>query len=372
MKKTKNDIMILELIHQKKATSRVELSKLLNITEAAISKRVKILIEEGYLRENNEKNKKTAGRSAKGLEINQDIGNVIGIYLGLEYITISLANIDGEILKIEKQKIEQITKVREQAFRLLNKFIQNEKVIGIGVGMNGIVDSQNGISIYSAPYGWNNIEIKSEFEKKYGIPVFLENGVNLIALYEKYLGSCKENSNFIILNIGTGVKAGIFLENKIFSGKNFTVGEIGHIPYDFSKEAYICSCGNKGCIETLISDWCVERKIYKVTNEKLSYDEIIQRANQGEKIFKENILEMIPVLSTMVFWLTTMINPEKIVIYGKLYKCGDFFWRELKRKIKECSLTAKSTPIIEKFEYDSKLIVQGAVILVLNNIFKCV
>lgn len=370
MKKTKNDIMILEFIHQRKATSRVELSKLLNISEAAVSKRVKMLIDEGYLKENKEKNRKTGGRNARGLEINRDIGRVIGIYLGLENITISLSDIEGKILKTEKQRIEQITKVKEQTFKLLKKFIQGEKVIGIGVGMNGIVDSQRGISIYSAPYGWNNVEIKKELEREYKVPIFLENGVNLIALYEKYMGSCKENSNFIVLNIGTGVKAGIILEDRIFSGKNFTVGEVGHIPYDFSKEAYICSCGNKGCIETLLSDWCIERKVHKLVGKEMEYDEIIQKANRGDKIYKEVILEMIPVLSTMIFWLTTMINPEKIVIYGKLYKCDEFFWRELKRKIKECSLTSKSTSIIEKFEYDSKLIAQGAIILVMNNIFR--
>ena len=372
MKKTKNDIMILEFIHQRKAISRVELSKLLNISEAAVSKRVKMLIDEGYLKENREKNRKTGGRNARGLEINRDIGRVIGIYLGLENITISLSDIEGKILKTEKQRIEQITKVKEQTFKLLKKFIQSEKVIGIGVGMNGIVDSQRGISVYSAPYGWNNVEIKEELEREYKVPVFLENGVNLIALYEKYIGSCKENSNFIVLNIGTGVKAGIILEDRIFSGKNFTVGEVGHIPYDFSKEAYICSCGNKGCIETLLSNWCIERKVHKLVGKEMEYDEIIQKANRGDKVYKEVILEMIPVLSTMIFWLTTMINPEKIVIYGKLYKCDEFFSRELKRKIKECSLTSKSTPIIEKFEYDSNLIAQGAIILVMNNIFRYV
>lgn len=370
MKKTKNDIMILEFIHQKKATSRVELSKLLNISEAAVSKRVKMLIDEGYLKENNEKNRKTGGRNARGLEINRDIGRMIGIYLGLENITISLSDIEGKILKTEKQRIEQITKVKEQTFKLLKKFIQDEKVIGIGVGMNGIVDSQKGVSIYSAPYGWSDVEIKEELEKRFGIPVFMENGVNLIVLYEKYMGSCKENTDFIVLNIGSGVKAGVFLENKIFTGKNFTVGEIGHIPYDLSKEAHICSCGHKGCIETLLSDWCIERRVYKELNKNFTYKDIIQKANNGEEEFKKIILDIIPVLSTMIFWLTTMINPEKIVIYGKLCRCEEFFWRELKRKIKECSLTIKSTPTIEKFDYDSKLIVQGAIILALNNIFK--
>lgn len=370
MKLNKNDIKILELIHQKKAITRIELATNLKISQAAVSKRIKLLIMAGYVLENRSKNIKTKGRNAIGLEINNNIGKIIGMYLGPTEISIAVSNINGTILKFKQIKITNYKTIKYTYLMLLDSYIHKENIIAIGIGMNGIVDSNNGISRYSASYNWNNIPIKNELETRYNIPVFLENGVNTMLLYEKYLGNSLTNKNFVILNIDTGVKAGVFLDNKIFSGNNFTIGEIGHITYDLSNDALICNCGNKGCIETIISNWYIEEKVFKLTGFHYNYEEIIENANNGEKIFKNVILEIIPVLFTTIRWITTMTNCEKIIIYGKISKLKDFFWRELNRQLKQNTLPTTTIPIIEKFNYNNKIIVQGSIILALNNLFK--
>lgn len=370
MIKTKNDINILELIQQKKAISRVELSNLIGISQAAISKRIKLLMENGYIKENHDKNIKTHGRNAVGLEINQNLGKVIGIYFGPEEISVALSDINCNILCLKKEKIEKNKNIQKICFKIIDEFISKEKILNIGVAMNGIVDSEKGISIYSAPYNWNNINIKKELEDRYKIPVFIENGVNLMALFEKHLGSCKNSKNFVVINIGAGVKAGVYIENKLYHGKDFGVGEIGHIPFDLSKEALICTCGNKGCVETLLSDWRIERKVFEITGKNYSYDEILKRANENDMIFRDIFLSLLPVFLNIIFWIITLINPEEIIIYGKINKCGNFFWRELRRKIKENSLNKNSNLTIRGIDFDNDIIVQGAVILALNNMFK--
>lgn len=255
---------------------------------------------------------------------------------------------------------------------MTDKYIAEEKIVKIGIAMNGIVDVQNGISIYSAAYNWNNIKIKEEFEKRYNISVVIENGVNLMALYEKTFGMCQKQKSFVVINIGAGVGAAVYLNGELYHGKDFGVGEIGHIPFDLSKEALICSCGNKGCIETILSDWRIEQKIFKITGKKYSYDEIIERANNNEKEFRNVFMNLIPVFLNIIFWITTLINPEEIVIYGKINKCGDFFWRELKRKVKEGNLNKNNSLNIKSSSFDSDTIVYGAVILALNNMFRTI
>ena len=172
----KNDIRILELIQRKEVSSRVEIANKIGISQAAVSKRVKYLIENGYIKENYDKNKKTNGRNSIGLEINPNLGRVLGLYLAPEEISIVLSDLEGNLLELEKKKIENIKEVKKIYFDLIKKYSSKNRIINIGIAMNGIVDVQNGMSVYSAAYGWNNVEVKSEIEKKFGIPVFVENG----------------------------------------------------------------------------------------------------------------------------------------------------------------------------------------------------
>ena len=372
MKRNENDIKILELIQKKEAASRVEIAEKLGISQAAVSKRVKCLMELEYLKENHNKNIKTNGRNAVGLEINSNLGKVLGIYFGSEEISIALSDLEGNLLSLEKKKVSENKNIIKICFEMTDKYIVKEKIVKIGIAMNGIVDVQNGISIYSASYNWNNVKIKDEFEKRYNISVVIENGVNLMALYEKTFGMCQKQKSFVVINIGAGVGAAVYLNGELYHGKDFGVGEIGHIPFDLSKEALICSCGNKGCIETILSDWRIEQKIFEITGKKYSYDEIIERANNNEKEFRNIFMNLIPVFLNIVFWITTLINPEEIVIYGKINKCGDFFWRELKRKVKEGNLNKNNSLNIKSSSFDSDTIVYGAVILALNNMFRTI
>ncbi|WP_300357522.1 ROK family transcriptional regulator [Fusobacterium sp.] len=366
----KNDVKILELIQRKEVNSRVDISNKLGISQAAVSKRVKYLMNIGYLKENYSKNKKTNGRNAVGLEINSNLGKVLGIYFAPEEISIALSDLEGNLLSLKKEKILENKNIKKICFKLIDEFVSKENIIKIGIAMNGIVDVKNGVSIYSAAYNWNNIYIVDELKERYKISVTIENGVNLMALYEKTFGMCRKQKSFVVINIGTGVGAGVYINDKLYHGKDFGVGEIGHIPLDLSKEALICSCGSKGCIETILSDWRIEKKIFNLTGKKYSYDEIIERANNGEIIFKNIFIELIPIFINMIFWITTLINPEDIVIYGKINKCGDFFWRELRRKVKEGNLNKNNNLNIKSASFDSDTIVYGAVILALNTMFE--
>lgn len=73
-------------------------------------------------------------------------------------------------------------------------------------------------------------------------------------------------------------------------GSKFEAGEIGHTPYNYSKDAPICSCGNKGCLETYLANWQVINRVKKEQNLSLTYDDIIQKANNGDSYFRTLLL----------------------------------------------------------------------------------
>lgn len=369
MKLIKTDSEILKLIQKDECTSRIELAKKLNLSQAAISKRIKTLLLNNYLVTNFNKNKKTKGRSTIGLEINMNLGVILGIYFAHEKIFIVISTLNGEFLDEREYPIDNIRAIDNKIFEYIDEFFCKYYILCIGIAMNGIVDTLNGISIYSASYNWNNKNLKSLLEKKYKIPIYMENAVNLILLYEKKYNLDKNIKNFLVINIGAGVGAGVFLNNEIYQGDKFNVGEIGHIPYDYSSEALLCNCGGKGCLETLLSDFYIENKVYKETGIKYSIDDIIERANRGEIYFRNVFFNLIPILMNIMFWSFSLIAPQKIIIYGNISKCNDFFWKEFKRRVIEGNLNKNIPLIFETRIFRNEIVIKGAVLLALEQIF---
>ncbi len=366
----KKDIKILELIYQFGIITRKELGEQLGISQPAISKKVKYLADKKLIKENSSTLLKTGGRNASFLELNNQIGKVLGIYFGIDKVLIALSTINFTSIEYHYIDITPESKILKETFKFLDELFKKEKIITIGVGMNGIVDSQKGLSIYSATYNWSNVNLKEELQERYNVPVAIENGVNLMVLHEKKLGKSKDKNNFVILNITNGIKAGICLDGKLHRGLYFRAGEIGHIQYDFSVNSRICSCGNKGCIETILSDWGIENKIFDITHKKYTYEEIIEKANNNIQPFKDVILDLVPVLLHLILWISLLIDPDEIIIYGKISKVEDFLWREIKRRIIYSSLFRPDKFNLRLENVNNTYIVKGAIILAVQNLFK--
>ena len=232
--------------------------------------------------------------------------------------------------------------------KIIRDILSENEVMLISIGMNGIVDSEKGIAKISTYYHWKNINLKEIFEEEFGISVFLENGVNMIAYsqIEEH-----QNESFAILNIENGVGSTIVRYDREKNQINLETKEIGHIPFDFSENSLICVCGNKGCVETIMANWRIEEKIKKNYGLDLTYEEILKKANKNEKMFRKEIMDMITPLSSLILWLDILGGVEKIIITGKITYLEDFFWKELRRVIKNNLLIKEKEIEIIKREY---------------------
>jgi glucokinase len=126
------------------------------------------------------------------------------------------------------EMISQLQKGIEEILR--NNRLTIKKVSGIGISCGGPLDSTTGV-IMSPPNlpGWDNVNITDLFEKKYGIPVAIQNDANACALAEWKYGAGRGYRNVIFLTFGTGMGAGLILDGRLYSGTNDNAGEVGHI-----------------------------------------------------------------------------------------------------------------------------------------------
>ncbi|MCU7500928.1 MAG: ROK family protein, partial [Ignavibacteria bacterium] len=105
-----------------------------------------------------------------------------------------------------------------------------------------VVDTEKGIvyDVQNIP-SWKEVPLKEILEKKYGVPVYINNDANCFAAGEKYFGKMKNCRNGVGIIMGTGLGAGIFTDGRLYSGTNCGAGEFGMIPYKESIYEAYCS-----------------------------------------------------------------------------------------------------------------------------------
>ena len=159
--------------------------------------------------------------------------NIIGIDLGA-------TNIRGAV--VSNQAISEIVsrrihvkgteeEVLEDVYWLIDKLISKD-VKAIGIGVPSVVDVEKGI-VYDVIHipSWKEVHLKEILETRYHIPVFVNNDANCFALGEHYFGKGKDIADMVGLTIGTGLGAGIIVNNHLYAGKNCGAGEFGMVDY---------------------------------------------------------------------------------------------------------------------------------------------
>lgn len=169
---------------------------------------------------------------------------IIGVDLGGTNIRAGL--VEGGVVTLVNQALltgkDSLENTITQLISIIAPLIQ-PGVIGIGVGVPSVVDIENGIvyDVINIP-SWQKVELKKILETEFNIPVSINNDVNCFALGEHRYGEAKAFSSFVALALGTGLGAGIIINNALYPGNNCGAGEVGSLPYlDKNYEFYTSS-----------------------------------------------------------------------------------------------------------------------------------
>ena len=245
-------------------------------------------------------------------------------------------------------------KIKDMLVKAL-KNILNDNVIGIGFGVAGIIDSKNGIVIGSPNIpSINGFRVKETFEKEFSLPVIVENDANTYAYAEKWIGTGKNLSNFIVLTLGTGLGGGIIYKGELFEG----AAEIGHMVVE--PEGRFCPCGSFGCLESYASGRAVVDRIisslekggksilkdyYDGNFYKITPEQVYKAALEGDSLSREVFREVGKYLGIGTANLVNIFSPEAIIIGGGLIGAWDLFIEELKKEFLKRALEPLSSNV---------------------------
>ncbi|MGI6732274.1 MAG: ROK family protein [Anaerovoracaceae bacterium] len=219
----------------------------------------------------------------------------------------------------------------------------------IGIAVPGSIDVTETIVIHAHNLGFQNAPIKSEMKEYFPhSSIYLANDANAATLAELYAGAFRGCKTAVLLTLGTGVGGGLILGGRLFNGGMNHGVEPGHMI--ISKDGPLCSCGNRGCIESLCSaTWLVnqgeivikeqlESLIFSKANglpEQVTAKMVIDSAKEGDKIAREIFNYYIESLSAAVSSIINLLDPEVIALGGGVSLAGDFLFDPLRERVQE-------------------------------------
>jgi len=248
--------------------------------------------------------------------------------------------------------ISRLQAIAEELLKQAGWDIKTVKATGISCG--GPLDNIKGI-VQSPPNlpGWDNIPIVKLFEKRFGIPAYVENDANACALAEWLLGAGRGTSNMIFLTFGTGMGGGLILNGRLYSGTNNLAGEVGHIRLDKTGPV---GYGKAGSFEGFCSGGGIAQlaksviKEYLYNNKKVDFcpsEEMIEEidtrtvalaARDGDPIALEIIKTAAEYLGQGLAILIDILNPECIVIGSIFTRNEDLFRPHIERILQQEAL----------------------------------
>ena len=148
--------------------------------------------------------------------------------------------------------------IAELVFSMLKKCGVDKEDAHVGVGCPGIIDSENGVLVFSGNLNLRDYPLASKLKERIGISVKITNDANAAALGEAKFGAGKNYKNSILVTLGTGVGGGIIIDGELFEGYRSAGAEIGHMVIE--RHGDVCTCGRRGCFEAYCSATALVRR----------------------------------------------------------------------------------------------------------------
>lgn len=371
-----NRSIILNMIKQEGEISRAAIANHTGLSPATLSGITNQLINEGLVYE------KTTGDSTGGrppimLALNPRGGFVVGIKLMEGHAVGALTDLNANVLSRDSIDLAdiQVETSLEGLSKLVNQLlsksgIRKKQLMGVGIGLAGVVDSDQGIVRQNPFFGWKNIPLRDKLKSLIHAPVYIDNDVNTLTLSEKWLNPTQPEENFILVTIGRGVGMGIVINGQIYRGKSGGAGELGHTVVDANGP--LCDCGRHGCLESLISDRALVAKAREIISPEIGgLDELIDLANSGQADAITILTNAGRQLGIQIANLVNVFDPKLIIISGEGTRMGEVFFSAVRAAIHNCVMTglAEDTEIRVK-SWGDDIWALGAASLVIAEIFK--
>lgn len=341
-----------------KGISRADLAEKMGLTRAAVTVIINDLITSGIIL-NTDSLATANGRPPVALEINPNWGLVAAIDMGAMHLSVALGDFSARILeeievpfRVDQGPAESL----QQADSILGELLQHrglttDDLAAIGVGVPGPVIADKGM-VMAPPImpGWDRFPIRTTLEDKWKTAVTLNNDAELGALGEWAYGAGRGEKNLAFIKVGSGIGAGLIINQQIYGGTTGSAGEIGHLTID--ENGPRCTCGNHGCLEAFAGGHAIASQartlvasgkrtlLSEKSPDSITAGDVAEAARRGDLTAQEIIQRSGTFIGIAIAGLINLINPSTVIIGGGVAQAGDLLTGPIRQAVHERSLRA--------------------------------
>jgi len=250
------------------AMSRAEICESTSLSQPAVSTLTRRLLESGALVEAGARPSMGGGRRERELAINPEHLFVVGVKVSMCQFTITLTDFAGGVRNTSRVRFEspmtQAALVRLMAREVEAclaeaEGIQRKRLSGVGVAVAGFVDSMAGevlwCPVLKPGRGSGSIQLAQALTDALGVPAFIENDANMLALAEQWFGEAGHQSNVVVMTLEHGLGLGLIVNGELYRGHLGMAAEIGHVQIE--ADGRPCRCGKRGCLEAYVAKYAM-------------------------------------------------------------------------------------------------------------------
>ena len=249
---------VLHALFELGPSTRQELARHTGLSTATVATLVTEFLSEGVLRiATVEQN--SVGRPYERLTIDPGRGRIVGVDVAETYVDATVYDLalgplgQGEVALDEHENrheyvVDGIVGAIEAAVAASGT--ERDRIIGVGVSMPGQVHPDAGVSVFAPNWDWHDVHIEEMLEDRLGFAVYVDNPLKAITLSELWFGVGRVVPSMAVVNLGTGVGAGIAIDGSLVRGATNNAGEWGHTLLQLDGRQ--CRCGRRGCVEAYL------------------------------------------------------------------------------------------------------------------------
>lgn len=321
--------VLIAAVREHEGVSRSRLASFAGLPLSTVSTVARRLVAQGLLAER-DSGESTGGRRPKLLYPMQSEGLVYAAELGTTHARVGLLDMEGDVLFAEEVPLDvqagpeaTMDLLIDHWQRLTVPASQRDEVKVIGLAVPGPVDSRGCVTGAARLPGWGGFALGEAIRARTGLPTVVENDARAGALGE-WLVHGQDTSSWIYVKAGRGVGAGWISGGRLQRGSDGFAGDITHIRVHSDQELRTCSCGNKGCLETLASGAALLRRLSEEGREMTNSSDLVTAVGNGDPHVTALVREAGGRLGEVLSSLVNFLNPGRIVIGGSLSQMETF------------------------------------------------
>ncbi|MBO9408687.1 ROK family transcriptional regulator [Shimia sp. R9_1] len=373
--------VLLGEIRRHQRIPRINLSEITGISRATVTTITAELLREGLIEEvTSESPDKDArrGRPKVDLKIRGAARLIAGAKISNRTVSLVLLDFEGNQLASHEAELEHAVQPAKDLADTLAELVETlaqkiEKsltdVAGLGLGIAGIVDAPQGFVHWSPSLSARNVQFGAVLEAALGIPVFLDNDANLVAMAEKSFGLGQGHRDFIVVTIESGVGMGIVINDEIYRGTRGCGAEFGHTKVQL--EGALCRCGQRGCLEAYVADYALMREAMIATGEMAERQvvDILASAKRGDEVAASIVERAGRMFAMGLANLVNIFDPELIILAGEQMQSSHLYAEEVIDAMRKSIVQIdKAPPEVVIHKWGNLMWARGAAAYALENV----